>query len=267
MSAASSAALAVEGISKSFRLGRESFQALRGIDLALAAGEFVSVVGPSGCGKSTLLRIIAGLETPDAGRVTIGSSTPAETTAAHRLGIAFQDHALLPWLSVAENIALPYRLAGMTVDQARVQELARLVGLGDFLRARPRQLSGGMRQRVSIARAMVLKPVVLLLDEPFGALDLVTRRHLNLEMQRIWGELGTTALLITHSVDEAVQFGNRVFVMAARPGRMHAEFAVKLPRPRDRRVTASPEFVALVQKVAAALDDATAASTASGMPG
>lgn len=256
------AALAVQDISKSFRIDRgQSLLALHGINFTATAGEFFAVVGPSGCGKSTLLRIIAGLESSDTGHVTIAGRTPAETTVDHQLGVAFQDHALLPWLSVADNIALPYRLAGLDPDRARVAALARLVGLADFVAARPRQLSGGMRQRVSIARAMVLKPVLLLLDEPFGALDLVTRRTLNLEMQKIWSALGTTAMLITHSVDEAVQFGNRVFVMAARPGRFFAEFPVPLPRPRDRAMMASALFIEIVQRIAQALDEATAAST------
>jgi NitT/TauT family transport system ATP-binding protein len=223
-------------------------------------GELVAVVGPSGCGKSTLLRIIAGLETPDTGAVRIGGETPVTLTRQHRLGVAFQDHALLPWLSVGENIALPYRLSGMPVDKGRIASLAAMVGLSDFLGSVPRQLSGGMRQRVSIARAIVLDPVLLLLDEPFGALDLVTRRALNREMQNLWATLGTTTLLITHSVEEAVQLADRVIIMAARPGRIHAEFPIDLPRPRDRGVTDSMAFLQLVQAVSASLDDASAAS-------
>jgi NitT/TauT family transport system ATP-binding protein len=251
----------VIGVGKTFALPKkQSLQALDAITFDLARGELVAVVGPSGCGKSTLLRIMAGLETADAGRVQIGDDTPAALTAAHRLGVAFQDHALLPWLSVAGNIGLPYRLAGLTPDSERIATLARLVGLSDFLHATPRQLSGGMRQRVSIARAIVLDPALLLLDEPFGALDLVTRRALNQEMQSLWAGLGTTTLLITHSVDEAVQLADRVLVMAARPGRIHAEFRIDLPRPRTRELTNSLAFLNLVQSVSAALDDASAVS-------
>ena len=251
----------VSGISKTFALNRrQNLLALDNLRFGIQKGELVAVVGPSGCGKSTLLRIIAGLETPDTGAVRIGGETPDALTRQHRLGVAFQDHALLPWLSVGENIALPYRLSGMPVDKARIASLAAMVGLSDFLDSVPRQLSGGMRQRVSIARAIVLDPVLLLLDEPFGALDLVTRRALNREMQSLWATLGTTTLLITHSVEEAVQLADRVVIMAARPGRIHAEFPVDLPRPRDRAVTDTMAFLQLVQAVSASLDDASTAS-------
>ena len=251
----------VSGIGKTFALPKkQSVRALENINFDLARGELVAVVGPSGCGKSTLLRIMAGLETPDEGDVRIGDDTPAALTAQHRLGVAFQDHALLPWLTVAGNIGLPYRLAGLNADPDRIAKLAQMVGLSEFLHATPRQLSGGMRQRVSIARAIVLEPALLLLDEPFGALDLVTRRTLNQEMQSLWASLGTTTLLITHSVDEAVQLADRVLVMAARPGRIHAEFGIALPRPRDRALTGSLPFLNLVQKVSASLDDASALS-------
>ena len=249
----------IAGVSKSFVLQRKaSLLALDAIDLDIGRGELVAVVGPSGCGKSTLLRIIAGLETPEQGSVSIGGKTPAALTAQHRLGVAFQDHALLPWLTVGENIALPYRLAGLPADPQRIAKLAALVGLTDFVDSVPRQLSGGMRQRVSIARAIVLDPVLLLLDEPFGALDLVTRRALNQEMQSLWTSLGTTTLLITHSVDEAVQLADRVVIMSTRPGRIHAEFRIALPRPRDRAVTNTLAFLELVQSVALSLDDASA---------
>ena len=251
----------VSGISKTFALNhRQNLLALDDLRFGIQKGELVAVVGPSGCGKSTLLRIIAGLETPDTGAVRIGGETPDALTRQHRLGVAFQDHALLPWLSVGENIALPYRLSGMPVDDDRIASLASMVGLSDFLDSVPRQLSGGMRQRVSIARAIVLDPALLLLDEPFGALDLVTRRGLNREMQSLWATLGTTTLLITHSVEEAVQLADRVIIMAARPGRIHAEFSIDLPRPRDRGVTDSMAFLQLVQAVSSSLDDASAVS-------
>jgi NitT/TauT family transport system ATP-binding protein len=259
--AAAAAFVKVAGVGKTFPLPKKrSLHALDGITFDMARGELVAVIGPSGCGKSTLLRILAGLETPDSGDVRIGDDTPAALTAAHRLGVAFQDHALLPWLSVAGNIGLPYRLAGLPPDSVRIENLARMVGLGEFVHATPRQLSGGMRQRVSIARAIALDPALLLLDEPFGALDLVTRRALNQELQSLWTGLGTTTLLITHSVDEAVQLADRVLVMAARPGRIHAEFRIDLPRPRSRALTTSLLFLNLVQVVAAALDEASAAS-------
>ena len=266
--AAAASYVRVAGIFKTFPLGKKgSVRALDAIAFDMAQRELVAVVGPSGCGKSTLLRIIAGLETPDAGEVRIGADTPATLTARHRLGVAFQDHGLLPWLTVAGNIGLPYRLAGLPPDPARIAALAGMVGLSKFLEAVPRQLSGGMRQRVSLARSIALDPVLLLLDEPFGALDLVTRRTLNQELQSLWTDLGTTTLLITHSVEEAVQLADRVLVMAARPGRIHAEFRIDLPRPRDRALTNSLPFLNLVQAVSSSLDDASAASGEQTEPG
>jgi NitT/TauT family transport system ATP-binding protein len=226
--------------------------------MRIEEGEFVSIVGPSGCGKSTILRIIAGLETADSGNILVGEQTPTEVTKRHEIGVAFQDHALLPWLTVAENIMLPARLAGLDPDKEQMRRLVDLVGLTKFREARPKQLSGGMRQRVSIARAMMLDPKFLLFDEPFGALDLVTRRLLNLEMQRIWAEMKTTTLLITHSVDEAVQLSDRVLVMTARPGRIFEEIKIDLPRPRDRDVLNSQKFVKYVQQASRALDEASA---------
>lgn len=259
------AAILVRDVDKTFSLGKGGrVRALECVSLSVSEGEFVAVVGPSGCGKSTLLRIVAGLETPDKGDVSIRGDKPADVTRRHEIGVAFQDHALLPWLSVAENIMLPARLAALTPDRVQMERLAELVGLGDFRDARPKQLSGGMRQRVAIARAMMLDPKLLLFDEPFGALDLVTRRLLNLEMQRIWTDLGTTTLLITHSVDEAVQLADRVVVMSSRPGRIHADIPVCLPRPRDRAVMNTQAFVASVQEVSRALDEASGLSAQGG---
>ena len=253
------AAVDAAAVAKRFAMaGGGEVVALSGVDLALAPGSFVAVVGPSGCGKSTLLRLVAGLDTPDAGAIRIDGEPPSAAAARHRIGVAFQDHALLPWLSVQQNVALPFRLAGVPVDEARVASLVAMVGLAEFAAARPSQLSGGMRQRVSIARSLALSPRLLLLDEPFGALDLVTRRALNLEMQRVWESLRTTTLLITHSVDEAVQLADRVIVMASRPGRFFASFDVALERPRTRATTQGDAFAALVRRVAGALDDAMA---------
>ncbi len=248
-------------VGKTFQIRKgETVVALDNVSLKIEDGEFVSIVGPSGCGKSTMLRILAGLEETSSGTVSVGGKTPTEVTRRHEIGVAFQDHALLPWLTVAENIMLPARLAGISPDMDQVDRLLKLVGLQDFRSARPKQLSGGMRQRVSIARAMILDPKFLLFDEPFGALDLVTRRLLNLEMQRIWTELGTTTLLITHSVDEAVQLSDRVLVMTARPGRIQDNIRIDLPRPRDRGVLNSPEFGEYVRRTAQALDEASMAA-------
>jgi NitT/TauT family transport system ATP-binding protein len=259
--ASSGVGLKIDAVSKSFSIGHgEVVRALEQINLEIHDGEFVAVVGPSGCGKSTLLRIVAGLEQSDQGTALIGGRQPAEVTRRHEIGVAFQDHALLPWLSVAENIMLPARLAGIRPDREYMRYLTELVGLTDFTNARPRQLSGGMRQRVAIARAMMLNPVLMLFDEPFGALDLVTRRSLNIEMQRIWVERDTTTMLITHSVDEAVQLADRIYVMASRPGRIFAEIRIDLLRPRDRETTTTKAFLELVQEVSIALDEASDAS-------
>jgi NitT/TauT family transport system ATP-binding protein len=225
-----------------------------GVDLRLEAATFTALIGPSGCGKSTVLRLIAGLLAPSSGSVSVGGRAPARVAAEHRLGVAFQDDALLPWLDARGNVALPFRAARRPVDDARVEELLGLVGLHEFARAYPRELSGGMRQRVAIARALALDPEVLLLDEPFGALDAVTRRHLNLELQRIWSERAITTLLVTHSVDEAVFLADRVVVMSPRPGRVRSVVDLAFPRPRSRALLSDPAFHAQVDALTAALD-------------
>ncbi len=243
-------AVAVSALRIDFPLERgRTVTALGPIDLDVAAGSFVAIVGPSGCGKSTLLRAIAGLTKATAGSVRVADAAPAELIAEHRLGIAFQEHALLPWLSVRENIALPFHLARRPVDAARVDELVALVGLNDFADARPRQLSGGMRQRVAIARALVLRPRILLLDEPFGALDAVTRRQLNIELQRIWWTQRITTILVTHSIDEAVFLADRVIVMSPRPGRINDIIDVNLPRPRNLAIMNTAPFGVLTDAI------------------
>ncbi len=248
-------AVAVAGLRVDFALERgRTVTALGPLDLDVAAGSFVAIVGPSGCGKSTLLRTIAGLVQPSAGSVRVADASPASLIAGHELGMAFQDHALLPWLTVRENIALPFHLARRPVDDARVDELIALVGLDEFARARPRQLSGGMRQRVAIARALALRPRILLLDEPFGALDAVTRRQLNIELQRIWWDQRITTILVTHAIDEAVFLADRVIVMSARPGRIRRDVRVEFERPRGREILSAPAFHALGDELARALD-------------
>ncbi|MBB3458311.1 NitT/TauT family transport system ATP-binding protein [Rhizobium sp. BK313] len=249
------AAIEIDHCIKKFRLGSgPEMTALADVSLKIRSGEFVAIIGPSGCGKSTVLRLIASLEQPTSGHVSIKGNSPSELADQHRLGVAFQDHALLPWLTTEQNIALPYRLAGKKTDHDRVKDLIRLIGLAGFEKARPKQMSGGMRQRVSIARALVLKPEVLLLDEPFGALDAVTRRQMNIELQRTWTELRTTTLLVTHSVDEALFLADRIFVMTGRPGRVLQEVSVPFARPRTPEIMRSEEFHRLVDSLTLALE-------------
>ncbi|MDE0057252.1 MAG: ABC transporter ATP-binding protein [Defluviicoccus sp.] len=258
-------AIAIEHVTKRFPLKGQSegVLALEDITVSVAPSEFVALLGPSGCGKSTLLRLVAALEHPTEGTVSIGGEAPGSLVARHALGVAFQDHALLPWLNVRDNIALPFSLASKPVDREAVRGLIDLVGLGGFETARPRQLSGGMRQRVSIARSLVLSPEVLLLDEPFGALDAVTRRQMNIELQRIWSRQRITTVLVTHSVDEALFLADRVLVLSARPGRIIREVATPFDRPRDPAVMRSAAFHDLVDDLTDALHPTEATTDAS----
>jgi len=218
----------------------EAVVALEPTDLIIAGGSFISIIGPSGCGKSTLLRIIAGLDTATSGSVTFdGPPNPDR-----KFGFVFQEPVLLPWLTTLENIRFPLDTAGMARAEAEAvaRDLLHRVGLDGFEKALPRELSGGMRQRTAIARALSYDPSVLLMDEPFGALDLLTRDRLNDELLSIWSATGKTVLFVTHSVEEAAYLSDRVVVMSARPGRVRRVYEVDLPRPRNEATKLDPAF-------------------------
>lgn len=239
----------VSGVAKSFGHPRAPFVALDRVDLALKPASTTALVGPSGCGKSTLLRILAGLETPTTGVVAIDDAAPNAMRRSGEIAVAFQDPSLLPWRSVRSNIALARKLARLPGDPSLVDDLIARVGLAGFEQTRPAELSGGMRQRTAIARCLAAEPRLMLLDEPFGAVDELTRRRLNLELPRLWDERGTTTLLVTHSIPEAVLLSDRVLVMSPRPGRILADIVIRLPRPRRAEITVTPEFHALVDRI------------------
>jgi NitT/TauT family transport system ATP-binding protein len=248
----SESAVSIRGVSKAFRTGTT---ALLDIDLEVEPGEFVSLIGPSGCGKSTLLRIVGDLIEPSAGAVVVNGKTAHQARLDHDYGIVFQDAVLYDWRTVAKNVSLPLEMLGWGRERRkeRVQELLELVELSGFESSRPWQLSGGMQQRVSIARALSFDPALLLMDEPFGALDEMTRERLNLELLRIWGKAGSTVIFVTHSIPEAVFLSTRVVVMSPRPGRISEIVPVDLPQPRSAATREDPRFFELVTAVREAL--------------
>ena len=225
--------------------------ALSGIDLDIEAGAFVSLIGPSGCGKSTLLRAIADLVAPTGGELAVNGKAPGAARLDRDYGMVFQAPVLFDWRTVAENVALPLEILGWPADRrrARALEMLELVELDGFADHRPYQLSGGMQQRVSIARALAFEPRILLMDEPFGALDEMTRERMNDEVLRIWRRTGTTVVFVTHSIAEAVFLSTRVVVMSPRPGRITRAVDVDLPQPRDEATREAPRFFELVNEV------------------
>jgi NitT/TauT family transport system ATP-binding protein len=245
--------LSLDGVDARFATADGQIEALAGLDLAAGADSFTAVIGPNGCGKSTLLRLLAGLKVPDAGRVLVGGVAPVAGDG--RVGLDFQQPRLVPWRSVIENVALPMELAGVAPEARRGRAEAALaqVGLASAAGLRPRELSGGMAQRAALARAMVGDPPVLLLDEPFSALDALTREEFDAELQRIWLERPRTVVFVTHSVAEAVALADRVVVMTPRPGRVARVVEVGLPRPRSVVVTADPRAAQVAAEVRDAL--------------
>lgn len=219
-------------------------QALNGVDLEVPRGEFLSVLGPSGCGKSTLLRLIGGLLAPSKGAVLLGGRPPAQARREKAIGFVFQDPSLLPWRTVIENIALPLQINRRhgSPRTHSVEELLDLVGLTEFRHFYPGQLSGGMQQRVAIARALVFYPEILLMDEPLGALDEITRAQMRFELLRIWEVTRKTVIFVTHSLHEAILLSDRVAVMSPRPGKIRAIIAIDLPRPRHEEMESYSEY-------------------------
>ena len=239
------------GVHKTYRTQDGEVETLKPLDFEIRAGEFVSVVGPSGCGKSTLMKMVAGLLPASGGELSLAGQRVAGPQT--NVGIVFQTATLLPWRRVVDNILLQAEIRGMPMAAARqrAQQLVEMAGLQGFEQKYPWQLSGGMQQRVAILRALLHDPPLLLMDEPFGALDAMTREKMNLELQRIWMAAGKTVLLITHSIPEAIFLSDRVLVMTERPGRIAAEYDIDLPRPRSLDVMGSERFATLARTLRA----------------
>jgi NitT/TauT family transport system ATP-binding protein len=251
--------VSIAAVDKQFSRGdrgdRAITKAIEGIDLDVARGEFVSLIGPSGCGKSTLLRIVGDLTSPTRGTVRVNGKPAKQARRDRDYGMVFQAPVLFDWRTVEDNVKLPLEILGYDDARrtARAREMLELVELGDFLRHHPYQLSGGMQQRVAIARALAFEPAILLMDEPFGALDEMTRERMNGEVLRIWQKTGTTVLFVTHSIPEAVFLSSRVVVMSARPGRITKVIDVDLPRPRTDETRETRRYFELVTDVREAL--------------
>ncbi|MFL5673829.1 MAG: ABC transporter ATP-binding protein [Chloroflexota bacterium] len=257
------------GVGKVFGTGDGSVTALDGIDLAIRAGEFVSLIGPSGCGKSTLLRLIGDLTSPTGGTLTVNGKTPSRARLDRDYGMVFQAPVLMDWRTIAKNIELPLEIMGYPAEDRRRRsaDLLRLVELEAFADRHPWELSGGMQQRVAIARALSFDPKLLLMDEPFGALDEMTRERMNTELMNIWRRTATTIVFVTHSIPEAVFLSTRVVVMSARPGRISQVIDIDLPADRSVETRESPRYFALVTQVREALRQHESGEESSGLDG
>ena len=248
-------AVEAKSLSLIFQTADSPVTALSAVDLSVARGEFVSFIGPSGCGKTTLLRVIADLERATSGTITVNGVSPEQARLQRAYGYVFQAAALYPWRNVLRNVMLPLEIMGLPAPErrARAAKQLELVGLTGFERKYPWQLSGGMQQRVSIARAMALEPALLLMDEPFGALDEITRDHLNEQLLRLWERTGKTVIFVTHSISEAVFLSQRIVVMSPRPGRILEIIDNDLPAGRELDVRETPAFAAVAHRVRLAL--------------
>ncbi|HEU4916135.1 MAG TPA: ABC transporter ATP-binding protein [Acidimicrobiia bacterium] len=251
----SSLVVEARGVGKTFGTGDGQIEALRGIDLQIDQGDFISLIGPSGCGKSTLLRLIGDLVSPTTGTLVVNGKTPGQARLDRDYGIVFQSATLLDWRSVQKNVELPLEIMDFPSEErsTRATEMLDLVQLAAFADHFPWQLSGGMQQRVAIARALAFRPSLLLMDEPFGALDEMTREAMQQEVLRLWGETGTSVVFVTHSIPEAVFLSTRVVVMSPRPGRISDEIIVDLPRRRDQDTREQSKYFDLVIEVREAL--------------
>jgi NitT/TauT family transport system ATP-binding protein len=243
----------IDAVSYSYGSGRQAVPAVDNVTLSLEQGSLGVLVGPSGCGKTTLLRLAAGLAAPTSGQISFDGKAMRELRAAHRVGFSFQDPALLSWRTVRRNIELPFDLAGLPKDNEWVDHLLEITRLTEWAAKRPRQLSGGMRQRVALARALATRPEVLLLDEPFGALDEITRAGLNIELLDIISRTGTTCLLVTHSVEEAVLLGDLIVVLSNRPCSIVGTHTIDVDRAKREQSRDTPEFAARCRSVRADL--------------
>jgi NitT/TauT family transport system ATP-binding protein len=242
------AKLRVEHASKIYESKSGPVHALEDFSLEVSEGELVCILGPSGCGKTTLLWAMAGLHALSSGRVVLGGE-PIDGPRPHEIGMIFQDANLLPWRNLRQNIEFPFEIKRKAVDKPRIESLLRETGLTDFQRSMPGELSGGMQQRASIVRALAQNPSVLLMDEPFGALDAFTRDEMNLLLLRLWSETGQTIVFVTHNISEAIFLADRVVVLTPRPGRLAHVYHIELPRPRTIEMTFEPGFIELVQQM------------------